>query len=226
MPTVLITGANRGIGLELARQYAADGWRVLATCRDPDNAADLAAVKGDVTVHRLDVNDPAGVETLAKALKGQSIDVLFNNAGVIGKRGPSIADVDYDIWAGTMATNVFGPIRVAWALRDNVVASTLKVMAFTSSKMGSIAQCAGGNVIYRSSKAALNMAVVCLAKEMESQGVTAVMFHPGHVRTDMGGPSAPVMAPASAAGMRKVVAGLVPGDNGTFWNYDGAPLPW
>ncbi|MEQ8393614.1 SDR family oxidoreductase [Thalassobaculum sp.] len=226
MPTVLITGANRGIGLELARQYAADGWRVLATCRDPDRAADLAGIGGNVETHRLDVDDASSVDALAVDLKGQSIDVLFNNAGVIGKRGASIADVDYDVWARTMATNLFGPVRVAWALRDNVQASTLKVMAFTGSKMGSIGQNTGGNVIYRSSKTALNMAVSCLAQELESKGVTAVVFHPGHVRTDMGGPTAPVTAPESVAGMRKVVAGLVPGDNGTFWNYDGAPLPW
>ena len=226
MPTVLITGANRGIGLELTRQYAADGWRVLATCRYPNKATDLAAIKGDVEIHRLDVDDAPSIGALAASLEGQSIDVLFNNAGVIGKRGASIADIDYAVWAQTMTTNLFGPVRVAWALRDNVMASTLKVMAFTSSKMGSIGENTGGNVIYRSSKTALNMAVSCLAQELESKGVTAIVFHPGHVRTDMGGPTAPVSTTDSAAGMRKVVAGLVPGDNVTFWNYDGAPLPW
>jgi NAD(P)-dependent dehydrogenase (short-subunit alcohol dehydrogenase family) len=226
MPTVLITGANRGIGLELARQYAADGWRVLAACRDPGNATELNAVKGDVEIHALDVEDQATVDVLAASLKGQAIDVLFNNAGVIGKRGPSIGDVDYGIWADTMAINLFGPIRVAWALKDNVLASTSKIMAFTSSKVGSITDNAGGNVIYRSSKAALNMAVSCLAKELGPQGAIAILFHPGHVRTDMGGPTAPVTAPDSVAGMRSLIAGLKPTDNGAFWNYDGTPLPW
>lgn len=226
MPTVLITGANRGIGLELARQYAADGWRVLATCRTPGEAAELKAVKGDVEVHELDVDKPSTLDALAASLKGQAIDVLFNNAGVIGKRGPSIADVDYGIWADTMATNVFGPVRVAWALKDNVLASNGKILAFISSKMASIADNGGGNVIYRSSKTALNMAVSCLAKELGQHGAIAILFHPGHVRTDMGGPNAPVTAPDSAAGMRSVVAGLTPADNGGFRNYDGAPLPW
>jgi len=225
MPTVLITSANRGIGLELARQYAVDGWQVVATCRDPDKAADLKAVVGQVSVHRLDVDDPAGVEALGAELNGQPVDVLFNNAG-INRRAPSIGDADYAAWAATMETNVFGPIRVAWALRDNVTASRAKVMAFVSSKMGSVAENTGGSIMYRSSKSALNMAVSCLAKEFAGRGVIAVMFHPGHVRTDMGGPTAPVTATDSAAGMRKVIAGLTPKDNGAFRNFDGTPLPW
>ncbi|MEQ9330409.1 SDR family oxidoreductase [Thalassobaculum sp.] len=225
MPTVLITGANRGIGLELARQYAADGWTVVATCREPGKAAELKAIGGDVPVHRLDVDDPADLDALAAALNGQPIDVLFNNAG-INIRGASIGDIDYDGWARTMATNVFGPVRVAWALKENVLASGAKVMAFTSSKMGSIAENRGGSIMYRSSKTALNMAVDCLARELGGQGAIAVTFHPGHVRTDMGGPSAPVTAQESAAGMRRVIAGLTPADNGAFRNFDGTPLPW
>lgn len=225
MPTVLITGANRGIGLELARQYAGDGWKVLATCREPGRAEALRAIGGDVAVHRLDVDDPSGIDALAVSLEGQPVDVLFNNAG-INIRAPSIGGIDYAGWAKTMETNVFGPIRVAWAFKDSVLASTARVMAFTSSKMGSIAESRGGSVMYRSSKTALNMAVDCLARELGSQGVVAVLFHPGHVRTDMGGPSAPVTASESAAGMRRVIAGLGPRDNGAFRNYDGTPLPW
>lgn len=225
MPTVLITGANRGIGLELARQYAGDGWRVLATCRDPDAAAELKAVTGEVQVLRLDVDDPAGVAALASTLKGQPIDVLFNNAG-INRRVPSIGAIDYGAWAQSMVTNVFGPLRVAAALVDNVLASDRKVMAFTSSKMGSIAENSGGSIVYRSSKTALNMAVSCLARELGGRGVIAVLFHPGHVRTDMGGPTAPVTPSESSAGMRTVIAGLTAKDNGSFRNYDGATLPW
>lgn len=225
MPTVLITGANRGIGLALARQYAGDGWKVIATCRDPDRADDLSAIAGDIGVQRLDVDLPATVDALASALEGEPIDVLFNNAG-INIRAPSIGAIDYQAWAKTMETNVFGPIRVAWAFRDSVLASDRKVLAFTSSKMGSITGNGGGSVMYRTSKTALNMAVNCLAKELGPAGAIAVVFHPGHVRTDMGGPSAPVTAPESAAGMRKAIAGLTPEDNGAFRNYDGTPLPW
>ncbi|MCR9072022.1 MAG: SDR family oxidoreductase [Alphaproteobacteria bacterium] len=226
MPTVLITGANRGIGLELARQYAADGWRVIATCRNPGAAADLQAVGGDIDVYPLDVDDPSTLDALVTSLKGQEIDVLFNNAGININKVPSIGDIDYDAWAQTMATNVFAPIRVAWAFKDNVLASPTKVMAFTSSLMGSIGRNGGGNAVYRSSKTALNMAAHCLSVELADKGAIVALLHPGHVRTDMGGASAPVTAEESAAGLRDVVAKLTPQDNGCFRNYDGTEFPW
>ena len=226
MPTALITGANRGIGLELVRQYAADGFQVIAACRNPDAATELQAVTGDVEVRALDVDDPQAVDALAAELAGRPIDVLFNNAGININKVPSIGDIDYGAWERTMRTNVFAPTRLAWALRDNVIASSMKVMAFTSSLMGSIERNGGGNAVYRSSKTALNMAAHCLALELKDRGVIVTCLHPGHVRTDMGGPSAPVTAPDSAAGMRKVIAGLKPEDTGCFRNYDGAAFPW
>lgn len=226
MPTVLITGANRGIGLELARQYAADGWRVIATCRNPGAAADLNAVEGDIDVYPLDVDDMATLDALVTSLKGQPIDVLFNNAGININKVPSIGDIDYDAWAKTMATNVLAPIRVAWAFKDNVLDSSMKVMAFTSSLMASIERNGGGNAVYRSSKTALNMAAHCLSLELGDKGVIVAMLHPGHVRTDMGGPSAPVTPVDSAAGMRDVISKLKREDNGCFRNYDGTPFPW
>lgn len=224
MPTVLITGANRGIGLDLARAYAADGWKVIGTCREPDAASDLKAVAG-VEILALDVTDDASVTALGEKLRGRPIDLLLNNAGV-NYRGGTLAEIDYGNWAKTMDANVFGPMRVCDVLRDNVLASDRKQMAFVSSKMGSIAECTGGSYMYRSSKTALNMAVKCLSLEFGSQGLTAVMFHPGHVRTDMGGPSAPVLPTESAAGIKSVLDGLKPSDNGRFFNYDGAELPW
>lgn len=226
MPTVLITGANRGIGLELARQYAAEGWRVIATCRNPGGADALNEIEGDIDVYPLDVDDPATLTALATSLKGQEIDVLFNNAGININKVPSIGDIDYDAWAQTMATNVFAPIRVAWAFRDNVLASSMKVMAFTSSLMGSIERNGGGNAVYRSSKTALNMAAHCLSLELADKGAIVALLHPGHVRTDMGGASAPVTAEESAAGLRDVISKLTPEDNGCFRNYDGTDFPW
>jgi NAD(P)-dependent dehydrogenase (short-subunit alcohol dehydrogenase family) len=226
MPTVLITGANRGIGLELARQYATDGWRVIATCRNPGAADELNDIDGDIDVYPLDVDDTSTLDALVTSLKGQTIDVLFNNAGININKVPSIGDIDYDAWAKTMETNVFAPIRVAWAFKDNVLNSSMKVMAFTSSLMASIERNGGGNAVYRSSKTALNMAASCLAKELADQGAIVAMLHPGHVRTDMGGPSAPVTAVDSAAGMRNVIAHLTPDDNGCFRNYDGTVFPW
>jgi len=226
MPTVLITGANRGIGLELARQYAADGWRVIATCRDPGTATDLKAVGGDIDIYPLDVDDPASLDSLVTSLAGQGIDVLFNNAGININKVPSIGDIDYDAWARTMQTNVLAPIRVAWAFKDNVLDSSMKVMAFTSSLMASIGRNGGGNAVYRSSKTALNMAAHCLSLELADKGAIVALFHPGHVRTDMGGPSAPVTAVDSAAGLRAEIAKLKPEDNGCFRNYDGTDFPW
>lgn len=224
MPTVLITGANRGIGLELARAYAADGWDVIGTCRKPDAASELKAV-GAVEIVALDVTDAASVAALGKTLQGRKIDLLLNNAGVNYRNG-TLAEIDYDLWAKTMDANVFGPMRVCNALTENVLASGRKQMAFISSKMGSIAECTGGAYMYRSSKTALNMAVKCLSLEFAGKGLTAVMFHPGHVRTDMGGASAPVLPTESAAGIKAVLDGVSPSDNGRFFNYDGTELPW
>lgn len=225
MPTVLITGANRGIGLELTRQFAADGWSVIAACRRPDEAKELKAVKGEVRILPVDVTDAASVAALKQAVGDRPIDLLLNNAGVIGKRG-NLAEIDYDVWGKTMETNVFGQIRVTQALLENVLASERKQIAFVSTKMASIAECGGGSYIYRSSKTALNMAVKCLSIEFAERGLTAVMFHPGHVRTDMGGPSAPVLPEESAGGIKRVILGLTPADNGRFLNFDGTEIPW
>ena len=227
MPTVLITGASRGIGLQFTRQYAGEAWRVLACCRNPDGAGDLAAVAGEVEIFALDVDDGASVAALAGMLKGRAIDVLINNAGIMGQRDAARGSIDYDAWAGCMATNVMGPMRVAEALADNLLAGADKKLVTISSRMGSIGENgAADSIVYRSSKAAVNMVVKCLANDLGPKGVTAIVFHPGWVRTDMGGPAAAVAPEASAAGMRQVIAGLSEADNGRFFNYDGSPIPW
>lgn len=225
MPTVLITGASRGIGLEYVRQFAAEGWDVIATCRAPDSASDLSSIAGNITVHALDVDSDDSVAELKAAVGAQPIDVLINNAG-INFRAPTLAGINYDEWAQTFQTNVFGPMRVADALMDNVLTSDRKQIAFVSSRMASIELNSGESYSYRSSKTALNMAVSCLALEFAGKGITAVMFHPGHVSTDMGGATAPVTPTESVTGMKSVILGLTPSDNGKFFNYDGAALPW
>jgi NAD(P)-dependent dehydrogenase (short-subunit alcohol dehydrogenase family) len=231
MPTVLITGSNRGIGLALARQYAGDGWRVLATCRDPDHAKalrDVAAAGEAVSIHRLDVTGDAGIRDLAAALEGTAIDVLFNNAGVMGPRGgQNFGAVDHAAWLGVLEVNLLGPVRIAEAFVDHVAASGLRTIAVVSSTLGSIAENAsGGYYLYRTSKAAVNMAVRCMAASLRSRGITLVTLHPGWVRTDMGGPAAAVSPEQSAAGLRRVVAGLRPRDSGRFLRYDGTENPW
>ena len=224
MTTIMITGASRGLGLEFARQFYSEECRVIATCRNPKKANELNAI-GDIDVHSLDVTDDKSVANLADKLRGENIDILINNAGVIGQRD-GFGRLDYDIWAETMDTNVFGPMRVAEAFRDNVMNSEKKQMIFITSRMGSITEAVPNAYVYRSSKAALNMAVKCLSVELEQQGLIAVLFHPGHVQTDMGGQAAPVTPQKSIEGMKNQIVALTHDDNGRFLSYDGRQIPW
>jgi len=209
MPTALITGANRGLGAELARQYQADGWKVIATTR-----ADL------------DVTDQKKILSKAKELKGEPIDLLFCNAGIAGKRGSGIGSFDYASWEEVMRVNVLGAAAVAEAFVENVAASERKVIAFMSSRLGSIAGTNGHTLPYASSKAALNMVAKAFSVLLAPRGIIVVALHPGWARTDMGGKGAPLEPAESVRGLRKVIAGLRPSDSGRFLNHDGAPIPW
>ena len=221
MPTVLITGASRGLGREFARQFAAQGWRVIATCRNPA-AADI---EGEV--HAMDVTDAQSVQSLADKLAGDPIDLLLNNTGVYGPRDSDFGRIDYDAWDEVLRINALAPIRVAEAFADHVLGSELKQMVFISSMMGSIAQTSvGDGFIYRSSKTCLNMAVNILSNQLRPRGATCVLFHPGWVRTDMGGPSAAIDPTVSVGGMMNVIKRLKPEDSGRFINYDGFDFPW
>lgn len=221
MPTVLITGASRGIGREFAKQYAADGWRVIATCRDPGD------YDGEGEAHALDVTDSDSVAALGKATADEKVDLLINNAGMYGPRDLPFDKLDYDAWEQVMRTNLMGPMRVAAALAGPVMVSQQKKMVFISSKVGSIADnSSGGSYIYRSSKTALNMAVKSLSLDLSGKGVITLLLHPGWVQTDMGGSSAPIDAVASVAGMRAVIDRAGVADSGRFFNYDGNELPW
>jgi len=238
MPTALITGANRGLGLEFARQYAREGWRVMACARSPDAPAlrALAEESGSrVSVHALDVTDGAAVAALAVALSGQPVDVLLNVAGVIGGgREPAAGGgrqrfgaQDYEDWKHVLDVNVLGPMRMAEAFIGHLEAGEQKKIVSLTSRMGSIADnTSGGYYVYRSSKAALNAVVKSLAIDLAPRGIIAVPIHPGWVRTDMGGPSAPLSVEDSAAGIREVIAGLAPADSGRFLRHDGSELPW
>ena len=227
MPSVLITGANRGLGLEFTRQYAADGWRVFAACRDPAGARDLAAVEGDVSAETLDVDDGPQVAALANKLSGQPIDVLINNAGIYGPKDVTRDTVDYDAWGQVFRTNTMSPLAMSAAFAANVAQGGQKKIITLSSIMGSIAENdSSGDFIYRSSKAAVNAVMKSLAGDLKSERITVAVLHPGWVRTDMGGPDAAIEAPESVTGMRAVIAGLKESDSGRFLNYDGTEIPW
>lgn len=229
MPTVFITGANRGLGLEMARQYVADGWRVLAGCRDPDKAEALRALGNGrgVDIHALDVSDLGQVDALAGRLSGTAIDLLINNAGVLGGHDhQGFGDIDYDIWEEVLRVNLLAPVKVAEAFADHVAASERKTMAFLSSQLGGIANAGGGFYMYGTSKAALNMAVKSMAVDLKPRGIAVVATHPGWVQTDMGGAGADITPQASVSGLRRVFDSVGPADSGRFVRYDGVELPW
>ncbi|MGE5504093.1 MAG: SDR family oxidoreductase [Actinomycetota bacterium] len=222
MPTILITGANRGLGLEFARQYAADGWRVLATVRDPTKGRAVSEAGAEVYV--CDVADFAAVSRLESTLKGVAIDVLLNNAGVYGEQ-QDFGGIDADEFLRVMRINTLAPLKMAEAFVNHLTGP--KVIAAVSSKMGSIADnTSGGSYAYRAGKAALNMVIKTLANDLGPRGVVTVALSPGWVRTDMGGPSAPLDAPTAVAGMRNVLAGMTPQHSGRFYHWDGSEVPW
>ena len=231
MPSALITGANRGLGLEFARQYAADGWQVFATCRNPTSTLELRRLANTsdqkLRVMALDVTDSASVKTAAAELDGQAIDILLNNAGVGGARGQTIGNLDYEAWAKVLDVNTMGPMRVAEAFVDHVSRSERKLIVTLTSGMGSIADNAsGGAFAYRSSKAAVNMVMRSLAIDLAPRGITCVVVNPGWVRTDMGGPHATLTPTESVKRLRDLIETLGPAQSGKFFNHDGREYPW
>lgn len=228
--TILITGANRGIGLELARRFAEQEWQVLACCRHPEKADDLKGLAGNheqLVTYALDVDDVDAIQRLAQGLEGQTIDILFNNAGIFGPRDQGFGDIDPEAWLQVMRTNVVGPLKMAEAFVEHVAASRRKIIASMGSMMGSIGDNTSGNYyVYRTSKAAVHMVMKSLSVDLQERGVTSVVFHPGWVKTDMGGPQAPIGPAESAAGLYDVLVNLDANDNGRLLDYEGKELPW
>jgi NAD(P)-dependent dehydrogenase (short-subunit alcohol dehydrogenase family) len=218
LPTILITGAGRGLGRELARQYAEDGWRVIGTVRQP--------VAGLAETLTLDVASTADARRLASQLAGVPIDVLFCNAGVIGRRGNRFGSFDYADWEQVLRVNLLGAAAVVEALVDNVAASGRKTVCLMSSRLGSISETTGETLPYATSKAALNLLAKGLAATLAPRGIVVVALSPGWVRTDMGGASAPLAPETSVRGLRRVIAGLRREDSGKFLAYDGSAIAW
>ena len=228
MKTVLITGANRGLGLEFSRQYALDGWRVLACCRSPSPGLEELSARNPerVSVQPLDVSDHGEIERLGRLLSEKSIDLLINNAGIYPDSG-DFGHTDYDKWMQAFRVNTMAPLKMAEACVRQVAGSSLKTIATLTSKMGSLADNdSGGEYLYRTSKAAANMVTKSLSIDLKPYGITAVALHPGWVKTDMGGPSALISVETSVSGMRQVLAGITPADSGKFIAYDGMEIPW
>ena len=209
MPTALITGASRGLGKELVRQYAADGWDVIGTTR-----------------RDMDMRNPEQIARFGTQLKGKPIDLLFCNAGISGKRGMALGSFDFQSWEEVLRVNLLGPAALAEALVDHVAASERKTIALMSSRLGSIGESSGMTLPYSTSKAALNMLGKGLAATLASRRIIVVALSPGWVRTDMGGAGAPLSAEASVRGLRKVIERLTPRDSGRFLSHDGSQIPW
>ncbi len=225
---VLITGANRGLGLEFTKQYAADGWNVLACCRHPQQATALqalASVHSNIHIYNLDVANFAQIDTLALQLKDHNIDVLINNAGIYPSS--SFGDTNYDAWADGFKVNSMAPLKMAEAFVQQITKSQLKKIATITSKMGSLDDNTSGNSYsYRSSKTAVNMVMKSLSIDLKPYGISVVTLHPGWVQTDMGGPNGLIDAPASVTGLRKVIDGLSLDNTGRFIAYNGSEIAW
>ncbi len=225
---VLITGANRGLGLEFAKQYAADGWGVLACCRQIESAhalKSLAAEHENLQILALDVADFKQIDALALQLKNQPIDVLINNAGVYPES--TFGDTNYDEWAEAFKVNAMASLKMSEAFVQHVAKSQLKKIATLSSKMGSIDDNSSGeSYIYRSSKTAVNMVMKSLSIDLKPYGISFVTLHPGWVQTDMGGPNGLINAQTSVTGLRRVIENLSLVNTGQFVAFDGKCIAW
>ena len=229
-PTILITGANRGIGLEFTEQFAFDEWQVIACCRNPAGAEQLQALAKEQTtieVHALDVTNYSQMADLAQKLSGRPIDILLSNAGIFGAKGVGFGEVDADDFRQVLEVNTIAPLMLVQNFVDNVALSSRKLVAVISSKVGSIADNSGGGFYpYRSSKTAVNQVVKCLSIDLADRGVSVISLHPGWVQTEMGGPNAEITTGQSVSGLKKILQSAGLQQNGQFIEYDGNNIPW
>ena len=227
---VFITGASRGIGLELTRQYLSAGDHVFAAARNPSCDA-LAALKsqyaGTLTPVTLDVTDASSIAAAVQTLGDTPIHLLINNAGIFKSKPTELDTLDESTWVDEFRVNAISPLMVTRALKSNLAAAGSSVVGMMSSKMGSMGDnTSGGDYSYRSSKAALNAVSVSLAKDLAKLGISVIAMHPGWVQTDMGGPNALIDSVTSASGLKAVLDNAGPAVSGQFFDYSGASLPW
>ena len=229
-PTILITGANRGIGLELSEQFAEDGWQVLACCRNPDDAGQLQALNERglaIELHALDVTDYEQMATLAEQLANRPIDILLSNAGIYGSKGTGFGQVDAEEWRQVLEVNTIAPLMLTQAFVEQVAASQQKLVAVISSKVGSIADnSSGGSYVYRSSKTAVNQVVKSLSIDLADRGISVISLHPGWVQTEMGGPNAEIGTDESVSGLKSILQSAGRAQSGQFIEFNGDSIPW
>jgi len=228
---ILVTGANRGIGLEMVKVAVSRQWQVKACCRNPHVAEKLTEVArmsaGLVTVHPLDVTDKAQIQALAYELRGEAIDILINNAGSYGSLQNQFGDVDEQNWLETFKINTIAPLNMAEAFIGHVALSQKKLIATVSSKMASMSDnTSGGSYIYRSSKAALNAVIKSMSMDLMEKNVCCVVLHPGWVKTDMGGANAEITTRESVKQMFKTLEECGLDDTGSFYEIDGSIILW
>ncbi len=228
--TILITGANRGIGLTLTEQFAADDWQVLACCRNPADAEQLQLLaEGNPTIeiHALDVTDYKQMATLADQLGNRPIDILLSNAGIYGSKGVGFGEVDAKEWRQVLEVNTIAPLMLVQTFVEQVAASQRKLVAVISSKVGSIADnSSGGSYVYRSSKTAVNQVVKSLSIDLSSRDITVISLHPGWVQTDMGGPNAEISPDESVSGLKSILQSAGLSQSGQFIEFNGKSIPW
>ena len=230
MATVLITGTNRGIGLEFVKQFLAREDTVLATCRDMGSATELRQLKNDTRklhIFELDVSSQKSMEDLTLQLAGHAIDIFINNAGVYGPTDSTFGKVSANEWAKVLQVNAKAPMILTQLLIDNLRDGSDKKLIYITSKMGSIDDNkGGGSYVYRSSKAALNAVVKSISVDLRDSGFSVAVLHPGWVQTDMGGPNALIDVTTSVSKMIDVIDNLNFHNSGSFFNYDGGIIPW
>ena len=228
MSTVLITGANRGLGYEFVKQYSENGFEVLACCRNKNNAKELkelAETSNKIKVYELDVGNVKAIKSLSQQLQNEKIDVLINNAGIY--RSSTIGNINYDEWIESFKINTIAPYQIIENFLNQIINSDLKKIVSVTSKMGSIDDnTSGGSYIYRSSKTALNSMMKCLTHDLKNQGVATLTLHPGWVRTDMGGPGGWIDSFESVQGMIKQIDKLTIDDSGKYLDYAGKSINW
>jgi len=238
MSSVLVTGANRGLGLAFAHHYGSDGWQVTAACREPEAARELQRLAektdGQVTIEKLDVLDHEAIDALAARLRGRSLDLLINNAGIVGPfpyaehlERQRFGTLDYDLWGEVIRTNSIAPAKIAEAFLDSLLLGQNPKIVSISSTVGSNAECTIPTYLYGSSKAALNKIMTMLAETLRKHGIIVALLCPGHTKTRMGlETNASIEVEESVTGMCKIIDRLTMSDTGTFTRYDGEKIAW